>query len=304
MIDLHLHTNYSDGKIGVKEMLKMASIMNLDIISITDHDTVDAYKELYDKFMYRNIYNGKVVNGVELSLRLEGTDVHFLVYDYDMRVMDRFINLNFMSKNNKNKYSAFQLLQKCFKQKLIIDRDALDINYDKEAPVYKIYDEIMRHEENARILPKDVWDDCTAFIYKCIKVPDSPYYVDLSNCIPQFIDVAEEIKENSGGKIFLAHPFNYEERSQLILNSALNSGFLDGIECSHSNINKIQQEYLMNLCRANHLLMSGGSDYHAKNEPYFIGLGTEYSNIENELVKDWIKASGDGEIETSFEHDK
>lgn len=46
MIDLHMHTKYSDGTDGVIEFLKKAEKANLDIISITDHNTVKAYFEL------------------------------------------------------------------------------------------------------------------------------------------------------------------------------------------------------------------------------------------------------------------
>ena len=46
MIDLHMHTIYSDGTDSVEELLKKANALNLDIISITDHDSCDAYYEL------------------------------------------------------------------------------------------------------------------------------------------------------------------------------------------------------------------------------------------------------------------
>ena len=46
MIDLHIHTNYSDGTDTVEELLKKAEKINLQYISITDHDNCNAYKEL------------------------------------------------------------------------------------------------------------------------------------------------------------------------------------------------------------------------------------------------------------------
>ena len=46
MIDLHLHTTYSDGTKTVKEILKQAEELKLDYISITDHDKCSAYDEL------------------------------------------------------------------------------------------------------------------------------------------------------------------------------------------------------------------------------------------------------------------
>ena len=48
-IDLHIHSNYSDGKFSPKEIIDMAKQNNVKYISITDHDNVDAYTdELFD----------------------------------------------------------------------------------------------------------------------------------------------------------------------------------------------------------------------------------------------------------------
>ena len=59
MIDLHLHTNHSDGTDTVAELLEKAEQLKLEIISITDHDTVDAYKELENSEI-RNKFCGQM----------------------------------------------------------------------------------------------------------------------------------------------------------------------------------------------------------------------------------------------------
>ena len=46
MIDLHLHTRHSDGADSVEDLLINAEKLNLEVISITDHDTIGAYKEI------------------------------------------------------------------------------------------------------------------------------------------------------------------------------------------------------------------------------------------------------------------
>ncbi len=46
MIDLHIHTNNSDGDFDVIDILKMSEEKNLEFISFTDHQSVDAYKKL------------------------------------------------------------------------------------------------------------------------------------------------------------------------------------------------------------------------------------------------------------------
>ena len=61
MIDLHIHTNYSDGTWDLKETLIEAEKSGAKIISITDHDTVEAHKEL-KKLDYLKFYSGEIIN--------------------------------------------------------------------------------------------------------------------------------------------------------------------------------------------------------------------------------------------------
>ena len=67
MIDLHTHTNHSDGTDSVEEILKNAERSNIEILSITDHDSVGAYFELEENPNLRNLYSGKIIVGSELK---------------------------------------------------------------------------------------------------------------------------------------------------------------------------------------------------------------------------------------------
>ncbi len=67
MIDLHLHTTYSDGSDSVKELLEKAEQLNLEIISITDHDSVGAYLELEEHPEIRHKFSGEIIIGSEIE---------------------------------------------------------------------------------------------------------------------------------------------------------------------------------------------------------------------------------------------
>ena len=67
MIDLHMHTKYSDGTWSVEETLRKAQKIGLNTISITDHDSVAAHKELAENDAYKSIFTGKIIPGVEFS---------------------------------------------------------------------------------------------------------------------------------------------------------------------------------------------------------------------------------------------
>ena len=61
MIDMHIHTKYSDGTGTVKEVLQKAEEMKLEYISITDHDNCSAYNELRDMNI-EELYSGKIIS--------------------------------------------------------------------------------------------------------------------------------------------------------------------------------------------------------------------------------------------------
>lgn len=58
MIDLHTHTNYSDGTWNLKKILEEAEKAKISVLSITDHDTLKAYKEL-ENFNCTDIFKRK-----------------------------------------------------------------------------------------------------------------------------------------------------------------------------------------------------------------------------------------------------
>ena len=64
MIDLHMHTVYSDGEKTVEEILKQCEEKHLEYISITDHNNCMQYK---DEAFRKNIFSGKIIKGVELQ---------------------------------------------------------------------------------------------------------------------------------------------------------------------------------------------------------------------------------------------
>lgn len=81
--DFHIHSRSSDGAHSPKEILNMARAAGLEGISITDHDTLDAYRELKDAGLERG-GNGAdrpwILTGVEISSRFFGHDLHVLGY--------------------------------------------------------------------------------------------------------------------------------------------------------------------------------------------------------------------------------
>ena len=77
--DLHMHTTHSDGELTVKELLQKAKGIGLSGLSITDHDTINAYSEAFEEGKSLGL---KVLSGVEISSLHNEKSVHILGYSF------------------------------------------------------------------------------------------------------------------------------------------------------------------------------------------------------------------------------
>jgi 3',5'-nucleoside bisphosphate phosphatase len=80
-IDLHAHSNRSDGTFTPDELVRFAAERELDVVALTDHDTLDGLDEAVDTGIATGV---EVVPGVELSTEYLGTSVHVLCYWSDV----------------------------------------------------------------------------------------------------------------------------------------------------------------------------------------------------------------------------
>ena len=83
MIDLHTHTTYSDGTWDVKTLLKKAKENGVELLAITDHDTVKAYLELKEN-NYSSYFNGKIISGAEFNCVFNNAKIELLGYNFDI----------------------------------------------------------------------------------------------------------------------------------------------------------------------------------------------------------------------------
>lgn len=103
--DFHIHSRESDGELKPGEIVLLANKRNLDIIALTDHNTVSGNKEA---IKVGEIHGVKVIPGIELSTRFKGNRVHILGYFTD----DKYESDEFkmMLKNlSTGKFKACQI---------------------------------------------------------------------------------------------------------------------------------------------------------------------------------------------------
>ncbi len=83
-IDMHVHSNYSDGDMSPNELIKFAVENLIDIISITDHDTIEGIKNLNRDDKFVKLSGIKIINGIELSAKSKKGRMHILGYGIDI----------------------------------------------------------------------------------------------------------------------------------------------------------------------------------------------------------------------------
>ena len=289
MIDLHMHTSYSDGTCTVKEILEEAEEKGLECISITDHDTCKAYIELKDPKI-RRLYNGQIIKGCELKSIVDRTTIEILGYNIDTDMLNSLLPTFAPTYEQINKHESEKLLSIFKKRGYIIEEKNIAFDVTKESGETAIINEVLKHEENRRFIEETNFTDVHKFYRLHMSNPNSPYFVDNSEIIPKPEEVIELIHK-AGGLAFIPHVFIYGENSQKVLERLTKNHLVDGIECYYSKFTEDQIHYLLQYCKDNNYYVSGGSDYHGTYKPG-ICMGTGINNnlkIPIKIIYPWAE---------------
>ena len=293
MIDLHLHTTYSDGTDSVIELLKKAEKLKLEYISITDHDTCEGYEEI-EKIDVKKYYTGTIIKGIEIKCSYRKRLIEILGYNVDTKVVNNYMN-KFHEHHSKEKVQQkyFDILyQRCIDIGLKVSPKN-EINFDSKVDwaSVSIYNEIKLHNYNKEMLPEDLWEEFTTFSKKYCGNPNTKWYIDKTE---DYLSLEEAIKlvKDAGGLVFLPHIFIYKwaEDKKKLLNDIVTNYNIDGIECIHSEFNEDEIDYLLKYAEENNYYKSGGSDYHGKNKPSIeMSIGKGNLQMKTNLIEDWVK---------------
>lgn len=292
MIDLHMHTVYSDGADTLIEILKKAEDNKLDYISITDHDNCNAYMELKNVDV-RKYYSGKIIPGIEIKCSINGRLIEVLGYKIDVDKMKAWTDDFYKDKTKdilQQKYFDM-LYDKCLKMNLVMS-PKLDIEFDnkKDWASLQIYKNIKSHIENKEKVPEDFWESFNTFSKKYCGDKNHILYINKEPDYPSVNEAINAIK-NAGGLVFLPHLFIYKWADNIkeFIDSLLEEYNIDGIECYHSEFDDKNIEYLRKICKERNYFMSGGSDYHGINKPGIeMAIGKGNLNIPSSIIENWV----------------
>ena len=291
MIDLHIHSTKSDGSKTVKEILKDAEIIGLSTISFTDHETCEAYKEL-EQINIKRYFSGKIITGIELKSQYKDIVLDILGYGIDYKKIEKYICECYKNiKREKIQESQLKEFYRIGIRNNLVMRPIDELVWDKSKDWASLvfYNEIKSHVENKSKVPQDLWNSFKVFKSDYYHIKGNPFYINMAKDYPK-IDKIIDIIHKSGGKVFIAHIYQYKEISNKILEleKMVDKYDIDGIECYHSIFSDKESEKLLNFSKQHNLLICGGSDYHGINKPS-ISLGRWKGNLEisEDILKNW-----------------
>lgn len=184
MIDIHSHTTYSDGSFSVEELLNEAEKLNLSLLSITDHNTIQAHFKLQNPNI-SDKFKGEIISGIEITTTYKGETIEVLGYGFDLETMQQFLNTNVLTFEEKQ-LKEYELIRRRYKDIGVIF-DENNIKFDPKVescrPAFAV--EIKKHPENYKFfLNQESINTASGFTRNEVYNPKSPLYVDESSLFP------------------------------------------------------------------------------------------------------------------------
>ncbi len=242
-IDLHIHSNYSDGLFSPQKIIEVARERRLKAISITDHDTVAASAiaaELGPQ------YGIEVISGIEISITCKDCEVHLLGYFIDAQ------------SGPIRQYTQMLMDSREARARKIVNvlrRQGVDISYELVAD--KANGSPIGRPHIAEVLVEEGYVFSSYEAFQKYLGEDKPADIPKLSIEPK---KAVEMIKDAGGLAFIAHPATIDCCEEAL--KKLVSYGLDGLETIHPKHNSDLQHYFRRVAKQYGLLESGGSDCH------------------------------------------
>lgn len=261
-IDLHIHTQYSDGIFTLEEILQRATALRLQELAITDHDTIinlQRYKELSLK------YGIRIIPGIESATDIKG--MHILGYGIqDFDGIETFMN----HYRNLNKAGAEKTIE-------LLKEDGVNISVEQVEQIMTAT--IISKRDITRFMVKMGYATNTYEVYQNFIGNGHRAYVPVYK-IPT--EELLEIISTSGGIAVLAHPYTLkmDTNFDLLIPYLKNLG-LKGIETQSNRHTSEQKEFFSKIAKKYDLVETAGSDFHHSDDGNDLGVEVEDDFLNN-----------------------
>jgi predicted metal-dependent phosphoesterase TrpH len=263
LIDLHTHTDESDGTYTPAELVAAAVSLKLEALGITDHDTLAGYDAAEPLAREAGL---DLVCGIELSTKLRGRSVHLLGYFLDAPPKQAFRDwLHEMQRSRRDR--NIRLAAKLRSMGFDISLEEVEAR-GKSLAGRPHFAQVMVEKgyvENTRQAFDDYLDE------------SAKAYVDRQE--PQFGEAVRRILDG-GGLPSLPHPVRVPKNGEAfedMIGDMVNAG-LRGLEVYHSDHDRDDERFFTQQAERHNLAITGGSDFHGALKPH-IHLGTGAGNL-------------------------
>lgn len=270
-IDLHTHSNCSDGSMSPSELVIHAAENNLAAIALTDHDTVSGIAEALAQGKKSKI---EVVPAIEFSAKSD-TETHILGFfiDTENGLLKATLKKIVEERNERNEMTA-KLLKKL----------GFDVSLEEVSALAP--GGFIGRAHFARVMMNKGYVASVKEGFDKYLATGRPAFYN-----NQTLEAQEtiEVIHACGGAAFVAHPhlIRLDDDALEIFLKELKGYGLDGIEGYYTDYDAAMQEKIQAMAKRLELNISGGTDFHAKMKPHISigkGLGNmavPYSVLEN-----------------------
>jgi len=273
MIDLHTHTDHSDGTTSPAQLVHDAKAMGLEALGITDHDTLEGYDIAAPLAIEAGL---ELICGIELSTRPNAPtygsrppSVHLLGYFLQEPASPGFrqwIRGHQESRRERNR-------------KLIAKLNSLGLEITLEE-VHLLGKHLTGRPHFAKVLVRKGYVKTNQEAFDRYLADNASASVERDE--PELVEGLRRIREG-GGMPSLAHPVRLPERDRAslekLLRTLIDNG-LQGLEVYHSDHSADDTALYKKLAAQFRLIETGGTDFHGDNKPS-IHLGTGKDNNVN-----------------------
>jgi 3',5'-nucleoside bisphosphate phosphatase len=260
-IDLHTHSVYSDGTLGPRELMRLAAERGLDVVALTDHDTLNGVPEALEA---GTEFGVEMVPGIEMSTVANGQGIHILCYyaDPDDRALANELDRLRDERARRGERMVARLQELGY-----------PVTFERVSEIARGGNIVRPHVAQALVEAGVVPTIKDAFSDELIGAGGKAYVEKDALHPNQAIDLIHQ----AGGVSVLAHPGTSREVSPVSDQhiEELASNGLDGIEASHPDHPPELEAHYVRLADRLALLWTGSSDCHgAIYDPIRLGMRT------------------------------
>ena len=287
LIDLHTHTNASDGTDSPTQLIDKAINRGINILALTDHDTTRGWDEAKSALLnHPSQTEMKLVLGSEISCQDDnGISIHMLGLLFDPNYQPLF---EVLERTRENRHSRMErIIARLNEAGIDITIDEVNAQRQGDATLGR------PHLADALVARGHVASRDEAFA--ALLHNKSKFYIN--HYSPSPVETIKLIKA-AGGVAIIAHPLASQRGRTISMDlfASLIAAGLDGIEVDHRDHSESEKSELLRFAIENELIVTGSSDYHGTGKLNQLAEYTTHPRQWEALEAKALSNSGEGRV--------